>query len=205
MYTTDVTDFTPFFESVESKDDPRTKLLRIKQDSGLKSENVFLVESKWPTQRLVLQGKYPLRLIMITQKHAKWMLGFARQHNIPLVPPGTTLEEAIAKLSIESENNNNGSSSSSSSSSSDSSVASATTRKSNAGKPLKVFLVSEEVMEGISFPPLFPLSPTIPLPSFPNPSLPSFSNPSLFPLQPSPFPLSPFPSLLTLSLIFFPL
>jgi hypothetical protein len=77
-YATDVSDFSEFFEAVESKDDPRAKLLRIKQDSGLKNEHVFLVESKWPTQRLVLQGKYPLRLIMITLKHARWMLGFAR-------------------------------------------------------------------------------------------------------------------------------
>ena len=74
-HATDVSDFSEYFEVVESKDDPRAKLLRIKPDSGLKNENVFLVESKWPTQRLVLQGKYPLRLIMITQKHAKWMLG----------------------------------------------------------------------------------------------------------------------------------
>lgn len=114
--------------------------MRIKQDSGLKNENVFLVESKWPTQRLVLQGKFPLRLIMITQKHAKWMMGFSKQHNIQLVPPGTSLEDAIANLKLE----NNTESSSSSDSTSSSVV------KPNAGKPLKVFLVSEEVMEGIT-------------------------------------------------------
>eukprot|EP00026_Physarum_polycephalum_P006121 Phypoly_transcript_06162.p1 GENE.Phypoly_transcript_06162~~Phypoly_transcript_06162.p1 ORF type:complete len:538 (+),score=100.36 Phypoly_transcript_06162:93-1616(+) len=140
-YAADVSDFSEFFESVESKDDPRAKLLRIKQDSGLKNENVFLVESKWPTQRLVLQGKYPLRLIMITQKHARWMLGFARQHNITLVPPGTTLEAALADMSVqdkgkEKEKENESSSSSGS-------------LANNRGKPLKVFLVSEEVMEEI--------------------------------------------------------
>lgn len=108
------------------------KLLRIKADSGLKAENVFLVESKWPTQRLILQGKYPVRLVMITDRHAKWMLGFARQHGITLIPPN--------QLSIENMNINDGSTVT---------TAEIATSSATTGRSLKVFLVSQEVMEGI--------------------------------------------------------
>jgi len=37
---------------------------------------LFLVESKWPTQRLVSSNKFKIRYIMLTYKHAKWAIPF---------------------------------------------------------------------------------------------------------------------------------